>query len=298
MFLRTRFAPTPSGYLHAGNGVSFILTWVLARLHGAKIWLRIDDLDRGRFRITYLEDIFRTLEWLGLDYDEGPDSVGDFNLNWSQHHRLDQYRKALNHLIDLGGVYACSCTRSILLAKSNGHIYPGYCLGKQLSLSGSGTSWRIHVPNATLENGNTLTGPIPLNIHQLIGDFVIRQKNKMPSYQVASLVDDALYEVDLIIRGADLLPSTGAQLFLARQLEMNHFMNTTFWHHDLILSEKGDKLSKSAGSASLKSWRANGLNKASLYNKAGELMGLKGDFQTLVALLEATKDANLNLKSP
>lgn len=298
MYLRTRFAPTPSGYLHAGNGVSFILTWVLARLHGAKIWLRIDDLDRGRFRMAYLEDIFQTLEWLGLDYDEGPDSVADFKLNWSQHHRLDHYRKALHNLVGPGGVYACSCTRRVLQASGNGRIYPGNCLNKQLSLSGSGTAWRIHVPNNALENCKSLNGTIPLNIDQVMGDFVVRQKNQMPSYQMASLVDDTLYKVDLIIRGADLLPSTGAQLFLARQLGMNHFLDTTFWHHALMLSEQGDKLSKSAGSTSLKSWRVKRQNKAILFNKVGELLGLEGDFQTPAALLEAAKHADLNLKSP
>lgn len=297
MYLRTRFAPTPSGFLHAGNGVSFILTWVLARLHSAKIWLRIDDLDRNRFRITYLEDIFRTLEWLDLDYDEGPDSVADFKLNWSQHHRLDHYLKALQNLVDQGGVYACSCTRSYLQASGNGLIYPGNCLNKQLSLSGSNTAWRIHVPIDALENCNTLNGLLPLNIPQIMGDFVVRQKNQMPSYQVASLVDDTLYKVDLIIRGADLLPTTGAQLFLARQLGMNQFLDTTFWHHPLILSEEGDKLSKSAGSTALESWRANGQNKAILFNKAGELFGLKGDFHTPAALLEAAKHTNLSLKN-
>ena len=96
MTLRTRIAPTPSGFLHAGNGISFILTYVIARAFEGQILLRIDDLDAERMRPEYVEDIFKTLDWLGLEYDEGPTSPDDFYQNFSQHKRLDIY----NHLIE------------------------------------------------------------------------------------------------------------------------------------------------------------------------------------------------------
>ena len=95
---RTRFAPTPSGYLHLGNAWSLALTWLLARSRGGSIHLRIDDLDAARLRPEYLEDIFASLEWLGLDWDGGPRDPADFLARHSQRLRLDRYRAALDVL--------------------------------------------------------------------------------------------------------------------------------------------------------------------------------------------------------
>ena len=101
--LKTRIAPTPSGLLHEGNGISFLLTYALARAYEGQILLRIDDLDAERMRLAYLDDIFRTLDWLGIEWDEGPSSVADFQQNWSQHHRLDLYQNALDTLKNTEG---------------------------------------------------------------------------------------------------------------------------------------------------------------------------------------------------
>ena len=89
---RTRIAPTPSGYLHPGNAWSFLLTWLLARRDGGSIHLRIDDMDTARFRPEYIEDIFASLEWLGLDWDTGPRSLTEIQSTHSQHLRLERYR--------------------------------------------------------------------------------------------------------------------------------------------------------------------------------------------------------------
>ena len=96
--IRTRLAPTPSGLLHPGNGVSFLVTWALARAAGGWILLRVDDLDGDRYRPEYLEDIFRTIDWLGIDYDAGPKNIADFEQHWSQHLRIPQYNDYLHQL--------------------------------------------------------------------------------------------------------------------------------------------------------------------------------------------------------
>src|SRR5690606_41399145 len=121
--LVTRIAPTPSGLLHLGNAWSFTLTWLAARAAGGHVWLRIDDLDAARAQDEYLEDIFASLRWLGLDWDSGPRDVADFKARYSQTLRLDRYRAAVETLKAGGHLYACTCTRSQL--RGAGPIYPG-----------------------------------------------------------------------------------------------------------------------------------------------------------------------------
>lgn len=108
-YTKTRIAPTPSGYLHLGNIISFLITSAIARKHKAKIFLRIDDLDRARVRDIYINDIFETLNFLEITYDEGPKDITDFKSNYSQIHRLDLYEKALKDLADKGACFACIC---------------------------------------------------------------------------------------------------------------------------------------------------------------------------------------------
>ncbi|RFP65784.1 hypothetical protein D0N36_07595 [Hymenobacter lapidiphilus] len=110
----SRLAPTPSGFLHLGNAVNFTLTWLLTRRAGGTLHLRIDDLDRARFRPAYLDNIFRTLAWLGLDYDHGPSGPDEFERHYSQQHRLAEYEAALQaaRAAHPALFYACRCSRT------------------------------------------------------------------------------------------------------------------------------------------------------------------------------------------
>ncbi|QNP52820.1 hypothetical protein H9L05_03570 [Hymenobacter qilianensis] len=111
--VRGRLAPTPSGYLHLGNAVNFVLTWLLVRRAGGHLHLRIDDLDRARLRPAYLENIFQTIRWLGLDYDTGPRDAEEFEQAYSQQHHLAEYQAMLDDLRSKSGlVYACTCSRT------------------------------------------------------------------------------------------------------------------------------------------------------------------------------------------
>ncbi len=289
--LRTRIAPTPSGWLHQGNGASFVLTWVLARAAGGRVLLRIDDLDRTRFRMEYLDDIFYTLDWLGLDYDEGPVDAQDFLARFSQVHRLDLYNQALAELRLQELCYACHCSRSRIRAASPDGIYPGFCRKKDLDFEMAEVAWRVclpaHAVAAFREWGRADLHTVEFG--SSMGDFVVRQKDGMPAYQVASLCDDLHWSINFIVRGADLLPSTAAQVWLAQQIPGKQpFAKACFLHHALLTDSAGEKLSKSAGAASLVAWRADGRGPEQIYRQVAAWLTLPDEVYSLQTLLEAT----------
>ncbi len=254
--LRTRLAPTPSGYLHMGNAASFLLTWRLARRAGGHLLLRIDDIDKSRCRRPYLDDIFDTLHWLGIDYDAGPRSTPDFLQHWSQHHRLAHYTQALQQLREGGHLYACTCSRQHWQLHATDHRYPGLCRTKNIPLDTPAAAWRLRVPTThPIAMQQYQAPPHLLDVGTLMGDFVVRTKSGLPAYQLVSLIDDLHFACNTIIRGADLLPSTAAQLYLAECLQQPAFLHATFLHHPLLTDATGHKLSKSEGAAALLTWR-------------------------------------------
>ncbi|TGD83219.1 glutamate--tRNA ligase family protein [Hymenobacter wooponensis] len=246
----SRLAPTPSGFLHLGNAVNFTLTWLLVRRAGGQLHLRIDDLDRTRFRPAYLESIFRTLDWLGLNYDHGPTGPDDFEQHYSQRHFLGQYEAALQaaSAAHPGLFYSCRCSRTELarLALPDGR-YPGTCRLVELPTEAADTAWRAYVPETTqIAFPDLWQGPVAVPLGQVLGDFVVRKKDGVAAYQVASVLDDLRLGTTLIVRGLDLLPSTAAQLWLSQYLpQAQQFYQMQFLHHGLLLDAQGQKLSKS-----------------------------------------------------
>lgn len=264
--LKTRIAPTPSGYLHLGNALSFAITWALARQKGARLLLRIDDLDNTRFRPAYLHDIFATLAFMGLDYDEGPKDAADFSRHYSQHLRLPDYNRLLAQLVERGLVYACPCSRSQITARSPLGTYPLTCRHLQLPLDTPGATWRVHIPEATsITCSDLLLQECTVPLAQEMPDFVIRRKDGIPAYQIASLCDDLAMGVNLVVRGQDLLSSTAAQLWLARCTGNTAFTQTAFLHHPILCEPAGQKLSKSHSSLSIHQMRRAGLSPAGLW---------------------------------
>lgn len=261
---RFRLAPTPSGFLHKGNAFNFLLNWLYARRLGAKVLLRIDDLDTARSRPEYVEDIFETLHWLGLDWDVGPKNAKDFQQNGSQALRLPNYQKQLDYLVEKDVVFACECTRKSLQDVGFRGAYPNICAEKQLPLTAD-LPWRIRVPKGTIVKvQDQKAGLLAVDLSAEMGSFVIKTREGIPAYQLASLCDDIEFGVTHVIRGQDLLPSTAAQLYLAKLLGFDIFQNTQWFHHPLITDIKGDKLAKSAGSLSLQYLRKNNFQQADL----------------------------------
>jgi len=266
IYTKTRIAPTPSGYLHLGNVLSFAITAALAQQHDANILLRIDDLDQARANKLYIQDIFDTLDFLRLPYDEGPKNAEDFEANYSQLHRMDSYKQALDKLRDGNALYACTCSRK--------QINSCECFDKHIPLDTPGASWRLITNNAIVSvrdyNGNTIQATLP---HEM-QNFIVRKKDGFPAYQLNSVVDDLLYGIDLIVRGQDLWASTLAQHALAKTLgRSNEFGKITFYHHPLIKNASGEKLSKSAGATSIKYLRESGKTAAEIFCIIGGMLG-------------------------
>ena len=232
-----RMAPTPSGFLHRGNLLNFYLNWHAARSKGARLLLRIDDLDADRKRPEYVAGIFETLHHAGFDWDIGPGTgmtdtarcVADFEACWSQHHRIDLYNELLARLRDTGLLFACRKSRKDIAAA--GGVYPPDFREQGLSLDNPDVAWRIRTAG----------------LDPTMQDFVVRRRDGIPAYQVASVADDLHFGVTHIIRGEDLEPSTRAQIWLAGLLGETAFGEIRFLHHPLLRNERGEKLSKSAG---------------------------------------------------
>jgi glutamyl/glutaminyl-tRNA synthetase len=270
---RTRLAPTPSGYLHAGNALNFLLTDRLARSLGARVLLRIDDLDAERMRPEYLEDIFRSLEWLGVAWDEGPTGTDDFVANWSQQQRVPRYQALADSLRSRGVLYGCDCSRSVLRRTAVDGRYPGTCRERGLDLDAPEVAWRLALGERLLVDVPSLLGPsVEVDLVQAMGDPVLRQRNGRPAYQLASLADDVDHGITFIVRGEDLLPSSACQLHIAGLLGLTAFQCIHFVHHPLLRDTRGAKLSKSFGATSLQAMRASGADPARLRADADELL--------------------------
>lgn len=267
----SRLAPTPSGYIHEGNALNFILTWLFVRSSAGILHLRIDDIDAERCKPEYVEDIFRSLDYLGLDYDAGPFSVAKFYADYSQQHRLGLYQELLEQLRLELPIYACKTSRRNL-REQPGH-WPYREAG--LALSEEGVAWRLHCPSdLRVQLLDLELGTLQIALQNELGDPVLRQKMGRASYQVVSLYEDRQMQTSLFVRGRDLLPSSALQLYLASALAWQNFTESAFWHHALLTDGLGEKLSKSEGAEALRNWRAAGKSPGALYQKAAQLLGL------------------------
>ena len=237
-----RLAPTPSGYLHLGNAVNFVLTWLLTRRAvpgraGGRLHLRIDDLDRARLRPAYLDNIFRVVDWLGIDYDYGPSGPDDFLRHHSQLLHLPAYNAVLRRLALVPGLVQASQR-----TRTSGPE-------AEVPLETPGAAWQARVaPGTEISFPDAWQGETRVFLGALMPDFIIRKKDAVAAYQVASVVDDLRLGTTLIVRGLDLQPSTAAQLWLAGQLSETAAFNASrihFCHHPLLTDVAGRKLSKS-----------------------------------------------------
>lgn len=281
-FKLTRFAPTPSGFLHLGNIYSFLVTKVLAEKYGAKILLRIDDLDQERVKKKYIKDIFDSLDFMGLSYDLGPKNLKDFEQNYSCLKRVALYQKHIEKLTKEKAIFACDCSRNKIEKMHPKGFYTGFCKKRNLPLNTPESTLRINTPVNQKIKIQTLEGIQESEIPGILRDFVIKKKDGLPAYQLQSLADDTHYGVDLIVRGNDLFGSSLAQIFLASQLDKNGLNQITFHHHDLIFGKKKQKLSKTTGDTSIQFLRKSGMKKEDVF----ELLGKMAEFPHPIKNLE------------
>lgn len=290
-----RLAPTPSGFLHLGNAVNFVLTWLLTRQAGGRLHLRIDDLDRARLRRPYLDNIFRVIDWLGLDYDHGPNGPDDFLRHYSQLLYLPDYNRVLRRLSQQPGLVYGS-RRSRTGADWVGPLAPVSL--PPLGLQTPGAAWRVRVPaSPAISFFDGWQGETSVALSRTMPDFIVRRKDGVAAYQLASVADDLRLGTTLIVRGLDLLPSTAAQLWLAAQLPETRAFNAPqirFYHHDLLTDAAGHKLSKSQGGVGILA--APG-GPAGVYRAVAELLGLSAEAgESLQTLRDFFHFAKLRVK--
>ncbi|MEO0898693.1 MAG: glutamate--tRNA ligase family protein [Bacteroidota bacterium] len=286
----SRIAPTPSGFLHQGNGLNFVLTWLITRLQAGKLILRIDDLDQSRVREEYLEDVFHTLDWLGIDWDKGPVHVEDHLKNHSQRHRIPAYLELLKSLKVHS--FACQCSRKEVMAHAIDGQYAGTCRSLNLRHTPSITALRIISHKGPIHITDQIQGEVSIDLYSSMRDFVVFRKDGIPAYQLASLSDDMSMGVNLIVRGIDLLPSSAAQIYLAQKLERGFNNSVRFYHHKLIQDEQGQKLSKSKGSTSLKSWRET-RSVEEFYHWVGSSFGIPEKLSSAEELLQYSREKGI-----
>lgn len=257
--LRTRFAPAPTGYLHLGHVVNAIHVWE----SGSEVVLRIEDHDRQRSRPEYERAIREDLAWLGFvpDIDAG-----------RQSDRANDYEAALDRLRAAGLVYACECTRADLAASAPeaGDFnaaetrYPGTCAQKRLPEAGNGL--RVRLAPSVERFVDRLHGPQVQHPSEQCGDILVRDRLGNWTYQFCAVVDDINHGITLVIRGDDLLPSTGRQIQLARMLGRG--VPPAFMHHRLVMKTAAQKLSKSDGGTGIRNLRATGVTPAAVIHRA------------------------------
>ncbi len=292
-FNLTRLAPTPSGNLLLGNLYSFLLTKALAEESGAEILLRIDDLDRERYRPEYVQDIFDTLDFMEIGFHQGPRNLKEFEQEWSQIHRMSAYQEALEKLRDQKLVFACDCSRKRISQLDSSGYYLGYCLDRRMSLDKPEVAWRMNTFHTDFISLKNITDTVEhFTLPEDVAFFTVRKKDRLPAYQLTSVLDDLKYGVDLIVRGKDLFNSSLAQQVLASGLGEAGFSETVFHHHPLIKGTGNQKLSKSEGATSIQYLRKEGKKKEDIYGILGKNMGEKEpiqDFEGFQSLINEQK---------
>jgi glutamyl-tRNA synthetase/glutamyl-Q tRNA(Asp) synthetase len=256
----TRFAPAPTGYLHLGHIVNAIYVWGLARGRGpeGRVLLRIEDHDRQRSRPAFEAAIVEDLQWLGFVADEPAVRQSD---------RGALYGAALEQLRQCGLVYACACSRGDIAASR----YPGTCASLRLPESPE-TSLRVRLDPAVERFDDWRHGPQEQRPSEQSGDLLVRDRKGNWTYQFAAVVDDLLQGVTLVVRGDDLLESTGRQLQLARLLGRPD--PPSFLHHPLVMKTPDRKLSKADGDTGIRELRARGWSAEQIIGQAAALVGL------------------------
>jgi glutamyl-tRNA synthetase len=255
---RTRLAPSPTGALHLGNARTFLVNWALARQRGWQIVMRIDDLDGPRVKAGAADESLRILEWLGIDWDEGP---------YFQLADLTSYRAALQRLAQAGYLYPCSCSRKQIeaAALSAPHVdehelrYPGTCRpmgGTAVSnaeIIDPPMALRFRVPEGRVRFVDAFAGTQMFDVQQSVGDFLVRTRACLPSYQLAVVVDDARQRIDQVIRGDDLLSSTPRQMLLYEALDL--LPRPAYTHLPLVIGNDGHRLAKRHGDSRIAHYR-------------------------------------------
>lgn len=278
-FVRTRFAPSPTGRLHLGHALAAQVAHDLARRHSGEFLLRHEDIDATRVRAEFFAGIEEDLRWLGFAWDGAA---------LRQSTRIAAYEAALEKLRAMGLVYPCYCTRreiqdevAAMVAAPQGPegpLYPGTCRGleaaeRQRKLDSGGThAWRLDSRKAAALTGrlsfaDLRYGTLEVN-PGLLGDVVLARKDIGTAYHLAVVVDDAYQEISHVTRGEDLLPSTHVHRLLQALLGLPE---PVYLHHPLVLDEQGRRLAKRHDALAIVTLRQAGMSAAAVLAQLQDL---------------------------
>lgn len=238
MIIRTRFAPSPTGYLHIGGARTALFSWLYARKHGGKFILRIEDTDLERSTAESVNAILEGMTWLGLEYDEGP---------FFQTKRFDRYEEVISQLLDAGHAYRCTCSKERLdelreaqMARKEKPRYDGHCRHKTISADEPHVI-RFKTPlEGQVVIDDLIRGRVVIQNAEL-DDLIIQRSDGSPTYNLTVVVDDYDMQITHVIRGDDHLNNTPRQINI---LQAMGAPIPTYAHLPMILAEDGAKLSK------------------------------------------------------
>lgn len=264
----TRFAPSLTGYLHLGHVLHLLYVWSVARRYRARVLCRIEDHDLSRRRPEYEAAILEDLQWLGFTPDLGIHAGNrDGASAFRQSDNADHYAAMLRQLQEQGLVYGCECSRRQILEQQTdgtGELcYPGTCADKNLPLEGHTVRFRISHHRVAFEDlalGTCHQAPIGQ-----CGDFSLRDRQGQWTYQFCCVCDDIRHGVNLVVRGEDILSSTGRQILL---FEAFGTPPPRYHHHPLVYDARGEKLSKRQHAESITSLREAGMTAEELLGRA------------------------------
>lgn len=295
MEVRVRFAPSPTGYLHIGGARTALFNWLFARHHGGKFILRIEDTDVDRTVEDSFSQIMRSLKWLGLQWDEGPEVGGPVG-PYFQSQRRHLYHEFAEKLLQQGKAYLCYCTPEELAARRTEALrqgraprYEGTCRHlteaekRRLESEGRRPAIRLRTPDEGVTVVHDLIhGDVSFE-NALIGDFVIVKSDGFPTYNFACVVDDALMGITHVIRADEHLSNTPKQLMIYQALG---FKVPAFAHVPMILAPDRSKLSKRHGATSVEEFKEAGYLPEAIVNYLALLGWTPGDNQEVMSLEE------------
>lgn len=305
--VRVRFAPSPTGYLHVGGARTALFNFLFARHHGGSFILRIEDTDRSRFQQGALEEIFKSLQWLGLQWDEGP-QVGGNAGPYVQSERTDLYRTHAQQLIDAGHAYRCFCTPERLAgvrqereAAKKPTGYDRHCRNLEPSEvqsmleQNTPSVIRLKVPDKeTISFDDAIRGEISYKSN-VLDDLVLLKTDGFPTYHLASVVDDHSMNISHVLRGDEWIASTPRHLLIYRAFG---WKPPVFAHLPVILSPDGGKLSKRKGAASVMDYKQNGYLPEALFNFLALLGWNPGDDREKMSIEEMVESFSIGKISP
>jgi glutamyl-tRNA synthetase len=303
--VRVRFAPSPSGDLHVGNIRTALFDWAFARHTGGVFVLRIEDTDQSRVLPAYIESALDTLRWLGLGWDEGPETAGPYG-PYLQSERLGIYNDWVVKFLESGHAYYCYCTTEEVAARraaarsggSGPSGYDGRCrnlTSDQIAAyqeEGRRPVVRLRMPDGATTFTDLVRGEITIE-NEHVPDFVLQRADGSPLYTLAVAVDDVLMKMTHIVRGDDLLSSTPRQLAVYRAMGVPESEFPVFAHLPFVLGLEGEKLGKRYGAASISYYRDEGFLPEAICNYLALLGWSPGDNRESFTLAEMAAEFDL-----